>query len=154
MGNTLDFFKAQQHAVERVHVRLTEVAAPVASLKAQVDELRLGQELRQTLEAEQAWLARTHDLLHEVQRWRDGELRQARRVQRWRWVMPFAFALAASFATGAGLMWAWRPYAAEFARVQAQAALAERVESRVAAMTAAERQQFERLMKPPRPPER
>src|SRR5437870_2996369 len=121
MGNTLDVFKAQQQAVERVHGRLTEVAALVASLKAQVDELRLGEELKQTLEAEQAWLTRTNDLLREVQHWRDRELRQARRAQRWRWLMPFAFALAASAATGAGLLWAWHPYAAEFARLRTQA---------------------------------
>jgi TnpA family transposase len=154
MGNTLDVFKAQQQAIERVHVRLTEVAALVASLKAQVDELRLGQELRQTLEAQQAWLANTNELLQDVRRWGDGELRQARRTRRWRRLLPFAFALAASAATGAGLVWAWHPYAAEFARLQAQAELAKQVESRVAAMTAAERQQFERLMKLPKPRER
>jgi hypothetical protein len=96
MGNTLDVFKAQQQAVECVHVRLTEVAALVASLKAQVDELRLGQELKQTLEAEQAWLARTNNLLRDVRQWRDLELRQARRVKRMAWLLPFAFALAAS----------------------------------------------------------
>ena len=154
MGNTLDVFKAQQLAVERVHARLTEVAALVASLKTQVDELRLGQELRQTLEAEQAWLANTNELLRDVRTWRDGELRQARRTQRWRWLLPLAFALAASVATGAGLVWAWHPYAAEFARLQAHAALADQLESRVAAMTAAEREQFERLMKLTKHPER
>ena len=154
MGNTLDAFKAQRQAVERVHVRLTDVATLVANLKAQVDELRLGQELRQTLEAEQKWLARTDQLLRDVQHWREGQLRQARRALRWRWAMPFAFALTASVATGAGLLWAWHPYAAEFARLRAQAELAERFESRVAAMTPLERQEFERLMKlsqtPPR----
>lgn len=147
MGNTLDVFKAQQEAVERVHARLTEVAALVSSLKAQIDELRLGHELRETLEAERAWVTRTNDLLRDVQHWRDRELRQARRAQRWRWVMPFAFALAASTATGAGLMWAWQPYAVEVARLRTEAEFAERIESRVAAMTDAERREFDRLMK-------
>ena len=154
MGNTLDVFKAQQQAAERVHARLTEVAALVAGLKVQVDELRLGEELQHTIEAEQVWLARTKELVRDVRYWRDSELRQARREQRWRWLMPIAFALVASAATGAGLLCAWHPYAAEFARLHAQAELAEQIESRMAAMTAAERDQFERLMKLPRPPTR
>src|SRR5689334_8836169 len=135
MGNTLDAFKAQQRAAESVHARLTEVAALVAALKVQVDELRLGEELRKTLEAEHAWLAYTNDLLQKVQHCREVELREARRAQRWRWLLPVAFACAASAATGAGLLWAWHPYAAEFERLRVQAELAGQVESRVAAMT-------------------
>src|SRR5260221_4735315 len=128
MGNTLDVFKAQQQVVERVHSRLTEVATLVASLKAQVDNLRLGQELRQTLDSEQAWLSRTTDLLRDVQQWRMVELRQARRAQRWRGVMPFAGAPAASAAAGAGLVWAGDPDGAEVARLPAPSAVCRRGE--------------------------
>src|ERR1051326_2341207 len=128
MGNTLDVFKAQQQAVEQVHTRLTEVAALVASLKAQVDELRLGEELRQTLEAERAWLTRTNELLRDVQQGREREVRQALRLLRRQWLLPLAFALAASAATGAGLLWVWHPYATELARLRVQAEFAERIE--------------------------
>jgi hypothetical protein len=71
-----------------------------------------------------------------------------------RWAFPIVFALAASAATGAGLLWVWHPYAAELARLRAEAEFAELVESRVAAMTAVERQEFERLMKLPQKPRR
>jgi hypothetical protein len=147
MGNALDTFKAQQAAVEALHARLADVGALVAGLKADVDGLRLGHDLMATLETEQQWLIRTERLLRDVQDWRDGESRRARRAVRWRWALPCAFALAASAATGAGLLWAWRPYASELERLRAQAAFAELVEGRVAVMTAAERQEFERLMK-------
>ena len=47
----------------------------------------------------------------------------------------------------AGVMWAWQPYAAEVARLRTEAEFAEGIESRVVAMTDAERREFERLMK-------
>jgi hypothetical protein len=146
MGTTLDAFKAQQKAAEALHGKLMEVATLLSDLKGQVDTLRLVDDLKRAIEHEQQWLTRTHDLLRDVQHWRDGELRQARRVLRWRWAAPFAFALASSVATGAGLLWAWRPFAEELARVRTQVEFAEAVESRLGAMTNSERQEFERLM--------
>ena len=147
MGNALDMLKAQQQAVDGVCTRLTEVAAVVADLRRQIDALRVGDDLRRTLETEQQWLARTDRLLRDVRHWRDHEYRKARRAVRVRWVLPCVFALATSAATGAALLWAWRPYAAELARLRTRAEFGELVESRVTAMTAIERQEFERLLK-------
>ena len=151
MGSALDVFKAQQQAVEDLYSRLTEVAALVSELKKQVDALRVADDLKDTLEAEHAWLARLHDLLRDVQSWRERELRQVRRTMLWRWSVAVVFALTASAATGAGLLWAWQPYASEIADLRSQAKFAEFVERRMAQMTAGERQEFERLMRSPAP---
>jgi hypothetical protein len=147
MGNALATFKAQQEAVEALHARLRDVAAVVADLTTRVDGLRLGGELTATLEAEERWLAKTQEVLRDVHRWRERESRELRRSALWRWSTAVAFALAVSTATGAGFLWARQLYAAELERLQSQAALADLIERRVAAMTAIERQQFERLMK-------
>jgi len=147
MRNALDTFKAQQAAVEALHVRLTEVAALVADLAARVEGLRLGGDLKATLDAEHRWLAKTEDVLRDVQRWREREARAFRRSAVWRWSTAVAFSLAVSTASGAGFVWARQLYGAELERLQAQAALADLIERRVDAMTPSERQQFERLMK-------
>jgi hypothetical protein len=146
MRNALDTFKAQQEAAETLHGRLTDVAALLSDLTARVDRVRIGAELKATLDAEQRWLAQMQDLLRDVQRWRQSEAHESRRRAVWRWSAAVGFALAVSTATGAGFIWGRQVYAAELERLQARAALADLVERRVATMTAAERQQFERLM--------
>src|SRR5579872_4325850 len=146
MANALDTFKAQQAAVEALHVRLTDVAALMADLTARVESLRVGGDLKATLDAEHRWLAKTEDVLRDVQRWREREARAFQRSAVWRWSAAIAFALAVSTASAAGFLWARQLYAAELERLQTQAALADLVERRVAAMTSAERQQFERLI--------
>jgi hypothetical protein len=149
MRNTLDVFKAQQQAVEELYSRLTEVAALVCDLKKQVDALRVTEDLKQTLEVETAWLARLNDLLRDVQFWRERELRQMRRTILWRWTLVVTFALVASAASGAGFLWAWDPYASELASLRSEVKFAHFMEMRVAEMTAAERLEFDRLIKPP-----
>jgi hypothetical protein len=147
MGNALDVFRAQQQAVDDLHSRLTEVAALLSDLKKEVAVLGVSDDLKHTLEAEHAWLARLHDLLGDVQSWRGCEFRRMRRTMLWQWGLVITFALAASAASGAGFLWASQPYASELASLRSEAKFAEFVERRVAQMTALERQQFERLMR-------
>jgi len=152
MANALDTFKAQQKAVEALLARLTDVVAVVSDLTARVEDLRRGGELKATLEAEQRWLARTQDVLRDVRQWQERESRELRLTALWRWTKAIAFAFAVATASSAGFMWARQLYAVELERLQSQAALADVVERRVTAMTPAEREQFERLMKLPSAP--
>jgi hypothetical protein len=147
MANTLDAFKAQLKAAETLHAKLTEVASLVSALHSQLDGLRVDQQLKETLDAESKWLTHVRELVADVRAFRHVEYRRVRVSLLWRWAMPFGFALACSASMGGGLLWAWQPYAAELTRLRAQAQFAELVESRVAAMTTVERQEFERLMK-------
>ncbi len=149
MASVIDLFKAQQEAAEALHARLTQVAALMSNLLAQVDQLRLNGELKSTLEAEQQWLEKTQHVLRDVRSWRERESREVRRSAIWRWSTAIAFALAVSTATAAGFMWARQLYAAEVERLQSRAGLADLVDRRIAQMTPVERQQFERLMKLP-----
>ena len=149
MRNALDTFKAQQEAAETLHARLTDVAALLSDLTVRVDRVRIGTELKATLDAEQRWLAQMQDLLRDVQRWRQWESRESRWKAVWRWSAAVAFALAVSTATGCGFLWARQLYAIQLERLQSEAVLADLFERRVAMMTPAERQQFQRLMKFP-----
>lgn len=149
MRNALETFKAQQEAAETLHARLTDVAALLSDLTVRVDRVRIGAELKATLDAEQRWLAQMQDLLRDVRRWRQWESHESRRKAVWRWSVAVAFALAVSTASGAGFVWGRQLYATELERMQSRATLADLVERRVATMTPAERQQFERLMNLP-----
>ena len=146
MPNALDTFKAQQKALETLLARLTDVVAGVSDLAARLEALRTDRELHATLEAEQRWIAKTQDVLRDVRQWQERQSRALRWSGVWQWTKAIAFALAVSVATAAGFMWARQLYAVELARLQSQAALADLVDRRVAAMTPGERQQFERLL--------
>jgi hypothetical protein len=149
MPNALDMFKALREAAEALHAKLTEVAAQVSSLQQGLDHLALDTTLKETLKAEQAWLTKVQELLQQEQAFRESQFERFRPSILWRWVLACAFALATMGATGAGYVWAARPYKAELTQLRDQAALADLIERRLAAMTPAERQQFERLMKLP-----
>jgi hypothetical protein len=149
MANALDMFKAQREAAEALHARLTEVAALVSSLQQALDRLALDRTLKETLKAEQAWLSKVQELIQQEQAFRQRQFERFRLSILWRWVLACAFALAALAASGAGYVWAAQPYTAELTQLRDQAALADLIERRLAAMTPAERQQFERLLKRP-----
>ena len=149
MANALDMFKAQRKAAEAVHATLTQVAALLASLQQALDQLALDRTLTDTLKAEQAWLSKVQELLEKEQAFRQSQFERFPLSILWRWVLACTFALAAIGAAGAGYVWAARPYTAELTQLRDQAALADLIERRLATMTPAERQQFERLMKVP-----
>jgi len=152
MGNTLDAFKAQRQAVEAVHAKLMEVATLVSTLQPQFERLRIDQRLKETLDAETKWLVKVQDLVGEVRAFREAEFGRFRFGVVWRWALACLFALAAISVGEAVYVWAEKPYSEEVDRLRAQAAFADVVQRRMSTMTPAERQQFDRLMKPqPRP---
>src|SRR3974390_2083232 len=106
MRNALDAFKAQQEAAETLHARLIDVGALLSDLTARVDRIRIGAELKATLDAEQRWLAQMRELLRDVQRWRERESHESRRSAVWRWSRSVAFVLAVTSATSGGFLWA------------------------------------------------
>ncbi len=147
MGNTLDAFRAQQKAAEALHAQLSEVGALISALQPQLDRLRLDHGLRQAFDAQSTWLARTHDLLEQIRRFRELEQRHGRLAVVWRWALACVFAIATVSAAEAVRVRATKPYADELDRLREQAAFAESVQHWIAAMTPAERQTFDRLMK-------
>jgi hypothetical protein len=147
MGNALDAFRAQQKAAETLHARLTEVSALVSTLLPQLDRLRIDQALKETFAAETKWLAKVEDLVRDVREFREVEFRRFRVGVVWRWALACLFALAAMGVGQAAYVWAEKPYAEELERLRAQGGFADAVQRRMATMTPAERQQFDRLMK-------
>jgi hypothetical protein len=147
MGNTLDAFKAQRKAAEALHATLTDVARLFSTLQPQLDRLRVDQALKNTFEAETTWLVKTQELVREVRAFRETEFQRFRLGVVWRWALACLFAFATISVAEAAYVWAEKPYLDVFERLRAQAAFAELVEHRMATMTPAERQQFDRLMK-------
>jgi hypothetical protein len=154
MANALDMFKAQREAAEALHGKLTEVAALVSTLEQGFDRLALHTALKDTLQAEHAWLRQVQELIREERAFREGRFDRFRLTILWRWGLACIFALAAISAAGAGYVWAARPYKAELAQLREQAAFADLVERRLSVMTPTERQQFERFMRLPHMPDR
>ena len=148
MPNALDMFKAQREAADAVHAKLTEVAGLVSTLEQGFDRLALHTALKDTLQAERAWLCEVQELIREARAFGESQFERYRLSLVWRWGLACAFALAAIAAAGAGYVWAARPFTSELAQLRDQAAFADFVQRRLSAMTPAERQQFERLMKP------
>jgi hypothetical protein len=64
-----------------------------------------------------------------------------------RWALALVFALASAAAAGAGYAWVTSPYASELATLRSRAEFDSFVEHRLVTMTAAERRQFDPLMK-------
>jgi hypothetical protein len=64
-----------------------------------------------------------------------------------RWVLALVFALASAAVGGAGYAAVTRPWAAEITALRERVAFAEFVEHSALTMTAAERRQFDSLMK-------
>ena len=71
MPNALDTFRAQRQAADQVHERLTEVAVLLDRLRTEVEAVTGNAELRAVLRDEQAWLARTQNVLADVRHFRE-----------------------------------------------------------------------------------
>ena len=154
MPNALDSFRAQREAADQVHARLTEVAVLLDRLRTQVEAVAGNAELRAVLRDEQAWLARTQDVLVRVRHFREEEMLRFWPAVWRRWVLALAFALASASAAGAGYAWATQPQAAELELLRSRSELADAVAQRLTTMTSSERRQFDSLMKWPTEPKR
>jgi hypothetical protein len=147
MENALDTFRAQREAADQVYARLTEVAQLLKQLTKQVDALVGNAELRAVLSDERDWLRQAQQLLADVRHFRQQE-----RLRFWpgvwrRWVLAVVFALVSAAAAGAGYVWANEPRTAELRALEERAKLADTIAARMETMTAAERRQFDSLMK-------
>jgi len=147
MPNALDMFRAQREAADQVHVRLGEVAALLSELQARVDTVAANREFRALLQDQATLLARTETFLTQVRYVREQEAGRFWPAVWRRWVLAVAFAVASAWAAGAGYAWAARPYLAELEALRSRVDLADAIVSRTMTMSAAERRQFDALMK-------
>ena len=131
MPNALDTFRAQRDAADQVHARLTEVAGLLDRLRTQVEAVAGNTELRAVLRDEQAWLARTQEVLANVRYFREQEVARFWPAVWRRWVVALVFALASATAAGAGYGWATRPSVAELELLRSRSELADSVARRV-----------------------
>jgi len=102
---------------------------------------------RQLLNDERAWLAQARHLISQVESFRHDEINRFWPAVWKRWAMVVVLVLATGLATGAGYIWAARPYEAELASLRAGVELGDTIARRVLEMTPAERKQFDTLMK-------
>lgn len=147
MSSALETFRAQREAAEQVNARLKEVTELLRMTTNQMQTLAGDAEFRKLLSEEQAWLARSTQMVSEMRRLREFEM-----TQFWPWVwrrcaMVVMLSATTAFGGGAGYVWAMRPYAAELAAAREQSAWAASFAERVLKMTPAERRQFDALMK-------
>jgi hypothetical protein len=147
VSGALDAFRAQREAVDDLGARAEEVAKLIADLTVQVDAIAKNQILRDVLNAERTWLAHTERVLEQVRVLRESEMRRFWPAVWRRWTVALMFALAAAVASGAGFLWAARPYEAELASLRARVELLDLVGQRIITMTPAERRQFDALMR-------
>ncbi|MGH9410706.1 MAG: hypothetical protein ACRD1V_14780 [Vicinamibacterales bacterium] len=148
MSSALEEFRAQRAAVQDVHTQLGEVSNLLRALNDEAAKLAQDPALRALLQEEQAWLGRADALVRGVRSFREWEVHVLRRAAWRRWVAAVVFSLAAAVASGAGYMWAAKPYESELASLRRRVELLDFVERRMLTMTAAERRQFDALMKP------
>jgi hypothetical protein len=147
MASALDVFRAQREAAEEVQKRLQEATEALHALRQDLYALANDPTFRQLLNDERAWLVRAQDFISQVEHFREGELNRFWPAVWKRWAMIVVLILATGLATGAGYVWAARPYEAELASLRAGVELGDTVARRVLEMTPAERRQFEVLMK-------
>jgi hypothetical protein len=149
MPSALDTFRAQQEAADAVYARLQDVSALLADLRAQTAALQRTDELKQLLEREERWLREAERTVVEVRRWRESVVRGLWRGAAMRWVAACAFALSAAAAAGAAYAAFVKPNARELQDLRDQAETGRIIEQRVVNMSAAERRQFDALMRWP-----
>jgi hypothetical protein len=147
MANALDTFREQRAAAGEVYAALKETSELVRGLQAQVNALTRIEELKALLDQEQRWLREAESVLGEVRRAHDEQIRRLRPAAVRRWTFALVFSLASAFTAGAGYVWAARPYQAELATLRSRIDFAAFVEHRAMTMTAAERRQFDALMR-------
>jgi hypothetical protein len=154
VSGALDAFRAQREAVDDLRARVEDVAKLIAALTAQVDAIAKNQTLRDVLNAERTWLAQTERVLEQVRVLREEEMRRFWPAVWRRWALALAFALVAAMASGAGYVWAIRPYELEMTHLRDRSRFLDLVAQRVISMNPAERRRFDALITPralPRP---
>ena len=102
MPNALDMYRAQQTAANEVQAKLSEVAALVQRVRAEVNVLAQDHRVQEVLRQEQTWLEQAERTVKEVQRWRDLEAYRFWPGVVCRWVFALAFALFAVWIASAG----------------------------------------------------
>jgi hypothetical protein len=122
----------------------------VVELRAQVDGIQRTDELKQLLEREERWLAEARQTVMTVERWRENDARRYWRGVVARWAVAAVFALAAAAAAGGGYVALAKPYDRELEQLRDEAAFGRFIEQRALNMSAAERRQFDALIKWPR----
>jgi len=147
MPTALDTFRALREAADGVHARLTEVSQLLHQLRGQADALARNDELHAVLKREQSWLDQAQRTIEEARRWRQVEMQRFWPGVWRRWALALVFGLASAAAAGAGYAWVTNPYASELATLRSRAEFDSFVEHRLLTMTAAERRQFDALMK-------
>lgn len=146
MATALDVFRAQREAAEEVQKRLQETEA-LHALRQDLYALANDPTFRQLLNDERAWLVQAQHFISQAEASRRHELNRFWPAVWKRWAMIVVLILATGLATGAGYVWAARPYEAELASLRSGVELGDTVARRVLEMTPAERRQFEVLMK-------
>lgn len=147
MPSAIDVFREQRDAADQLVKRVQETSALLEQLRKQVDALTLNEDLRTLLQQEQSWLQRAQLAISEVRSFREQDMLRFWPGVLRRWVVAVAFALASAVAAGPGYVWATKPYAVELATLRSRAEFAELIEHRIATMSSAERQQFDRLLR-------
>ena len=147
MANALDTFREQRAAAGEVCAALKEASELMRGLQSQVNTLTRVDELKALLQQEDRWLREAERVVGDGRRLSDEEIRRLRPAVVRRWALALIFAWASALAAGAGYAWATRPYQAELAALRSRIDFAEFVEHRALTMTAAERRQFDALMK-------
>ena len=147
MSSALKEFRTQREAAEQLLARVGEVSGLLRRAQEQADALAKHEAFRTTLREEERWLDKAEELVAEVRRSREREVRQFWPGVWKRWAVAVVFGLAACLAGGAGYVWASRPYAAELATLRERVAILDAVAQRILKMTPAERRQFDVLMK-------
>jgi len=148
MSSALDEFRAQREAVIEVRDRLSELTELLRSVREQTTKLAEDDGLCRLLREEQTWLARAEKLI------RDGQYARSRELERFwsgvwrRWVIAMSIAFATAFAGGVGYVWAEAPYRSEISSLRARVDALDFIAQRFMAMSPAERDQFDRLIKP------
>jgi hypothetical protein len=151
MPSALDTFRAQQEAADAVSARLLDVAGLLDELRKQADGPQCTDDLKQLFEREERWLREARQTVLEVQRWREKHAQRFWRGVVGRWLVAAVFAIAAAVAAGGGYAAFARPSDRQLDQLRAQAAFGQFVEQRALKMSAAERRQFDALMRWPRP---
>ena len=107
-------------------------------------------ELKQLLERQERWLIEARQTVTQVQWARENDMHRFWRGVVTRWVIAAIFAIAAAAAAGGAYVAFTRPYDRELEQLRTQAAFGQFVEQRALSMSAAERRQFDALMRWPR----
>ena len=147
MSSALKAFRAQREEVEQIHTRLTQVVELLHAIRSEANAIAHDEGLPKLLREEQAWLARTQDLIRQVQYFRELEASRFWPAMWRRWIVAVVFALLAAAASGAGHVWASRPHEAELASLRFRVEVLDAVAARILAMSPTARKQFDALMK-------